>query len=177
MGLKISIAVTGGEELTRALQVKIDQIKDLRPAWNQLDKQLASYQRKVFMSKGAHGGLSEWRPLKPGTSAAKSRQGFARWANFPLIRTQALFKAWTSSTAEGAVRVKEKLFYAYGIDEGEIHYAKYHQYGAFLWNGGLLPKREHLRLTDAARKLIGRTILRYLASSKQLVQKTVFGNG
>lgn len=172
MGVKISFAVEGGTELLRTLAVKASAIKDLTPAWDQIEKKVQAFQKRVFLNKGSDSGLSPWARLKDSTVRGKVRDGFGQWANHPLIRTQALFKSWTTPGGPASVRYKEPLFFAMGIDEGQLPYAKFHQYGT-----RHMPAREHLRFPDQLRRDIVRIIQRHLVETKQFVResRTIFG--
>jgi hypothetical protein len=169
MGLTISIGVSGQYELSRTLGVNAAAIKDLTPAWNEIEKGLGKLQRSVFMNKGAYAGLSAWTPLKPATIKQKEKIT-KRFASFPLIRTQKLMNAWTKSDSAGSIRIKEPLFFIYGIDENEIPYARFHQVGT-----NRLPVRQHLRLPDATRTAIVKTIQTHIVKSGQFKRETVFG--
>lgn len=172
MGLKITFAVEGGTELLRTLAVKTSAIKNLIPAWDQIETKVQAFQKRVFLNKGADGGLSAWKPLKESTRRGKSRDGYGQWANHPLIRTQALFKSWTTPNGPASVRYKEPLFFAMGVDEGQLPYAKFHQFGT-----RHMPAREHLRFPDQLRRDIVKIIQRHLVETKQFVRetRTIFG--
>ena len=178
MALKITIGVSGEKEINRALAVQTKAIKDLRPAWREIQTILTAYQKDVFLKKGkgsskqwfgvsASSGLSAWKPLKPETVRQKAAAGYKKNATMPLIRTEKLMNAWTKKSAPGAIREIHHRWMAFGIDEGDIPYAGYHQKGT-----GRLPKRRHFRITNNLRKIITKVIQRYLAKSGQLVRQS-----
>lgn len=178
MGLKITIGITGVPEVNRTLAIRMDRVKDLRPAWDKIEKVLMSFQKKVFLGKGAasYTALGEtlttvaWKALSSATVKYKQRH-FPKWANSPLIRTEKLMRAFTQSgDPVGAIRMKEPLVFVYGIDDAEIPYAKYHHLG-----GSKLPKRPVLRVPDNMKKVIVKSIQAHLAKTGQLERETVFG--
>jgi len=166
--VKLFIGVTGSKEFRRVLGASIEHVQDLRPAWDQVQKTVEGFQKKVFLNKGSVGGLSKWKPLADSTQKLKIRDGYAQWSTYPLIRTQTLMNAWTKEGSEGAVRDKQKLYFAFGINEYDIPYADSHQSGIGV------PKREHLRLPTSLRNAISRIIQTYLVKSGQLVRRNVF---
>lgn len=166
--LKISIGVTGEKEFKRKIGVTIANVEDLRPAWDEIQKAVEGFQKKVFLGKGSAGGLPKWKDLADSTKKAKMRSRYAQWSTYPLIRTQTLMNAWTKDGAEGAVRVKEKLFFAFGINEYDIPYSQYHQIGRGV------PKREHLRLPKSLRNTISKIVQEYLDRTGQLIRRNVF---
>lgn len=168
MGLQITIGASGQKELERTLAIKASQIKDLRPAWKTIERLMVAMQKKIFMAKGAGEGLPAWAKLKPGTVKEKQRN-YPQWANFPLIRTQKLFKAWTKEGSPGAVRIREPLLFAFGIDESEIPYARHHQ-----WGTSKMAKREHLRIPDGMRKSIVKVIQAHVVKTGQFERETIF---
>jgi len=169
MSLQVRIGVTGGVELSRRLQVKAELIKDLRPAWDVIEKLISTLQAKVFSSKGASYGLPAWAPLKEKTIAQK-RSKYPQNAEYPLIRTGALRDAWTKDTS-ASIRTKEPLFFFFGINEHDLPYAKVHQTGGPRAN---IPKREHLRLPSSVRTGIVKAIQAHLVKTGQFQRKTVF---
>lgn len=168
MGLEIKIGVTGGTELSRILAVQSQKIKDLRPAWDQIEKSATKMQERVFRQKGGADGLPKWAQLAASTIRQKKRIA-PQYANYPLIRTGALRDAWTRPNAQGAVRIKEPLLFAFGINERDIEYAKWHQTGT-----RRMPKREHLRLTESMRRSIVKTIQAHIVKSGQFARETIF---
>jgi phage gpG-like protein len=169
MSLQVRIGVTGGVELSRRLQVKASLIKDLRPAWNQIEKIVSTMQSKVFKSKGSAYGLPAWADLKEKTKAYK-RKHYPDVADFPLIRTGKLLDAWTKDSS-AAVRIKEPLLFFFGVNEQEIPYAKFHQLGVPQNN---LAKREHLRIPKGIRSSIIKAIQSHIVKSGQFQRETVF---
>ena len=175
MGLKINIEFDGDKQVSRTLAIQTKAIKDLRPAWDDLEKILNQFQKGVFLGKGKaaskswfgvnpSGDLEAWQPLKDST--IKGKRG--KYASYPLIRTQKLMKAFTQNNAEGAIRVKDRLAFVWGIDDNEIPYAVYHHRG-----GSRLPKRPVLRLPNNLRDIVAKVIQRYLAKSGQLLRTSI----
>lgn len=165
------MGLSGQKELDIALTLVAGKMKDLRPAWEEIEQLMISLQKKVFKSKGSAEGLKKWEDLKPRTIAQKKKIN-SRWAIFPLIRTERLMNAWISKTGtKDSVRIKQPLFFAYGIDENEITYAAHHQWGAPKAN---IPKREILRIPLVFRKKIPNIITKHLLSTGQAERKTIF---
>lgn len=180
MALKLDIAFDGDKQLSRTLAVTTKNVKDLRPAWDDLEKVLNEFQKAVFLGKGkagskswfgvsASGDLNAWKKLKPKTIEQK-RKVAGKYAPYPLIRTQKLMKAFTQNNASGAIRVKDRKTFVWGIDDNEIPYAVYHHRG-----GNKLPQRKVLRLPRNLRKIITKIVQRHLARTGQLIRSNLKG--
>ena len=99
------------------------------------------------------------------SSAKIVRDWNPKWATYPLIRTEKLMNAFTKDSAKGAVRIFEKRWMAWGIDEGEIDYAIYHQYGT-----RKMRQRVILRIPEQLAKIITTFIGVHILKTRQGVR-------
>jgi len=63
--LHLEVEVVGEKQLSRVLDGIDSDIKDLRPAWEQIHKVFLEKRHGVFAMEGAFEGLPAWAPLSP----------------------------------------------------------------------------------------------------------------
>lgn len=168
MGFAITVTTSGGERLVREMGIRMDKVKNLMPAWDRTEKLIYAFQKKLFLNKGASEGLSAWKELADSTKKAKKRDGFGRWADYPLIRTGRLMDAATKDAI-----TKTPLMLVYQVNPADVPYAGYHQYGRGV------PKREIIRYEifkgrNSLTKRIETIIRDHLVKTGQFERETIF---
>jgi len=121
-------------------------LANMRESFEEIHEDFLEMEAGQFDSKGARGGVKQWKDLAPSTLIEKSRlmrMGLAISMD-PLIRTGKLRESMIREGAEGNItRIN-----ADSMEMGtSIPYAVYHQKG-----GGNLPKREVIQLTNDDKK-------------------------
>lgn len=129
MSVEIRVNLEGVGPLLARLEGTSRRARDLRPAFQVIDRSVGNFFRKQFESGGRYGG-SAWRPLAPSTlrrrlSKVSNPGGNRGGVNRPLWNTGGL-KAALQEVGGNSVRVIEPKFYQRGTT---LQRALYHQMG------------------------------------------------
>lgn len=187
--LRIFIPGDQALQLNRVLVGLGDDVRDWRPAFDDIATEIEAGAVEQFRSQGARGGRP-WAPLTPAYAAAKER----RWGRRPiLIASGRGYGAVVNRYDSNHVRRLEPMEMAVGADDAAVPYMKFHQSGTrnnfqrdepvaasetFTPTGSIevyrrnrgrgMPRRRPLVLIKADRKAIMRRMHEHARRSRQL---------
>ena len=157
--VRFSIDIDGDRDFARYLLGVEQDTRNARPALTKIGRDMRRYERELFDSQGASGGMP-WAPDKPATLAAKSQlrtvAGASRRRRLdPRVNhaTRRLRKSLTTG-GPGAIRRSTRDSLTFGTS---VSYAKYAQRGT-----KYAPARPVLRFTKPQKKAMRQTILRWI---------------
>ena len=162
--------VSGVKQVTRMLALSADACKNLRPVWDDVYDDFLDREEDVFDSEGGSGSKPRemgggawggWAPLSPSYAAQKAAEGFG---NRILVRTGRL-KASLTSRGAGSVFRSDAKSMAVGTS---VPYAGYHQTGT-----RKMPKREPIRVSEAAVRHWTRLIQKFVLESGQFQRENL----
>ena len=138
--MKISIDVSGEQQLTTAFRKVEASTADFRPYWKEVQKKFFEIESDLFQSAGAKGAGGKWKPL----SSAYEKVKVAKYGTFALlagvmIATEALYKSLTRHTND-SIADFQPLEASFGTS---LKYAKPHYEGR-----GRLPVRKVIDPTE-----------------------------
>lgn len=149
--IDLTFEVSGDKQLVRSLSRFGDDLKDMRPAFNEIIKLFQRIEKKQFDSEGSHGS-GGWPDLNATYALWKSK-------NFPgkpiLQRTQRLVFSLVKDTQD-TVKVMKPMEFRMGT---KVPYAIYHQEGT-----GRMPKRKVIDLSEEDKREWVKTIQRWLVN-------------
>ena len=149
----LNITLEGEDTVVRRLRARVDRMRDLTPAWPQIDEVLRAIVRLQASSEGGRGG-APWQPLAKRTQDERRRLGYGP-AHMMLQRTGALVRSLTSLTGD-TITVHEAQYYAFGSADPKFKYHQSNQPRA------RLPRRALLQLTADDKNDVVRPIRVYL---------------
>lgn len=112
----------GVDGLKMDLKQLASRTKDLRPAFDKIDKHVSTVFRRQFATEGAFGG-QKWDPLKPATIKSRQKAGGNRGG---ILRN--FNRLWASLVKIGpeSIRIVRPKYYERGT---AVPYAESHQEG------------------------------------------------
>lgn len=115
----MNFGVEGEKRLRMVLQIPIDQIKDLRPAWELIRDDFAKRNRDWLDSEGR----GSFAPLSPKYAEWKRRH----FGELPILRLTGRLRQSLTETSDGDfLYAPERLRVLLGT---KVKYARYHQVG------------------------------------------------
>lgn len=123
----MALSVGGSVDLTQLDQTLAalgHEVKDARPVFHRIDRDVSALLREQWQSRGARLG-TPWAPITPATikvriarrmmtRQARRRAGRAAGRDTPLYDSGGLYASFTKPGAPGAIRVIEPLNYERG---------------------------------------------------------------
>lgn len=149
--LSFSIEVAGEAEVDRLIEVKIDDVSDLRPAWPATDAVFSDVLQEQFASEGAESG-DRWPELAKSTQEERERLGYGA-AHPILVRTGELRESFVDRTHPDATSEHDRLRWARG--SRSEHFPAVHQRGS---RDGRIPQRRIIAMNSEDRLRILRPV-------------------
>jgi phage gpG-like protein len=151
MAVEVYFEVDGEVQLARALSRFGENVKDLRPAFNQISSLFYNIEKKQFTSEGSYGS-GGWKALSPKYAEWKAR-------NYPgkpiLQRSGRMMSSLTGQTGD-TVREMGPLWLRLGTS---VYYAFFHQRGT-----KYMPKRKPIELTEIDKRNWVKAVQRFLVN-------------
>jgi len=138
---QITFEVEGIKQLDQELGIMAGNIKDLRPAWQDIDKDFTEGESGIFGNEGAYDGWARWKAIDPAYASWKTAHGFDSKI---LHRTGRLRMSLTNRHSQDHEFKMTRMNMVMGT---KVPYAAYHQRGT-----KHLPKREPIRVGTAQRR-------------------------
>lgn len=155
--LTVTFDVAGEAQFVRAFEVYDHELRDLSEPFEDVADHLTRVVGEQFLSEGAHGLGSKWRPLNPDYEAWKEEHYPGRPI---LVRSGAMRAAYL---VEGTRELTHDRL-VWGVtdqtdDEGEriSEYAVAHQTGR-----GVVPQRKIIALNTGDRRALDRVFVHWL---------------
>lgn len=146
--MKITWEVDGIPVLNRSFARVGEHLSDLRPIWDDVQKDFWKIEAEQFKSEGAKGASGKWKAL----SRPYAKQKAQRYGVKTILRaSDRLMDSLTGQTGD-TVLIKEKNEFGIGTS---LSYAMYHQRG-----GGRLPKRPVIDFSDTQKRTLSKGIQR-----------------
>jgi phage gpG-like protein len=148
--LRFTLVVDNVAVIDRAFSRFGDNVRDLRPVWDDVAKEFYRIEDEQFATEGAHSG-NAWKPL-----SAK----YEKWkeskipAQMILEWDGTLKRSLTGPSSKGSIREETENELALG---SSIHYARYHQQGT-----RKMPRRPPIDLNEGDKRRITKAIHRGL---------------
>jgi len=180
MPFTIGLDIAGVKQVHRALMVKSEAVKDLRPVWDDIYKDFLKREKLVFQRQGnvgsrtrevtgakKGGSWGKWEPLDKAYAARKRAAGFGSKI---LVRTGDLRDSLTQRGHSEAVFNPSKRWLTMGTT---VPYAGYHQTGTGRSGGRSgstitrMPAREPIRISEAQARFWVRLVNKFLHESGQ----------
>ncbi len=150
--LSINLGVEGEKRLRAVLQVSIDAIDDMDPAWQRIRDDFAEEEKDWLDSEGR----GSFRRLSPAYAARKA----AKYGNKPILQRSGRLRAsLTDPNDRDFVYRAERLRVVLGT---KVRYARYHQKGT-----RTMPRRPPVRMGRDAGKRWSRIIHEHLFETGQ----------
>lgn len=146
--MKIEWSVEGVPILVRSFQRVGEHIDDLRPIWDNVERDFHQIEDSQFKSEGARGASGKWKPLSRPYAKRKAQ----RWGMQPILRASGRLEASLTGNTGDTVSFKEPQEFGIGTS---VPYAGYHQRG-----GGRLPKRPVIDFSDSQKRDLQKSIQR-----------------
>lgn len=150
--MRFTFNVEGETQVDRTLARVMDDLEDLRPAWDTLADRFAKVEERQFDTEGRYGGAG-WPALSPAYAAWKA----AHYPGQPIM----------VRTGEGRRGLTERPFGVEVIEARSMalgsgtDYLRYHQRGA-----GNLPQRRVVELPESERREWVKIIQRFVMTGR-----------
>lgn len=146
--MNIKFTVEGVELLNRSFGRVNTRLSDLRPIWNNVQREFWKIENEQFASQGAKGAGGAWKPLTRPYAIQKAK----RYGVKTILRaSDALYHSLTGETGD-TILLKDKQEFGIGTS---LPYAPYHQRG-----GGRLPKRAVIDFSEIQKTRLTKSIQR-----------------
>lgn len=144
--MRFTFEVEGKAEFDRSFNRVRENISDLRPVWDRIERAFNRIEDEQFKSEGAKGRTGRWKPLSRRYAERKA----VEFPGMPILqRSGRLYKALTGKSSD-AVVVKTKEEFAIGTN---LFYAAFHQTGT-----SKMPAREPISFSDDSRRTLTKEI-------------------
>ncbi len=144
-------------ELERIYEVTGAAAKNKKVLFERILPILRAEIQTHFARESGPGG--RWRGLSPEYSTWKE----ATFPGRPILQLQRhLFLAATQTGARGNITDITNRYMEFGVDLGQIPYARVHDLGGRAGRASMMPKREYLYLSTKAQDEAARTAARYV---------------
>jgi len=147
MPVHIRFSFLGEQQVDRTLLGFADRARDMRPAWDELEKRFTEWEEDWFASEGN----GTWAPLSPSYRAWKEKH----FPGEPILHREGILER---SVTKPAIAVKEPTYAIFGTDDPV---AGFHQRG-----GGHLPVRRVIDLAEDERQEWVRAVQRHLLNEE-----------
>lgn len=167
--IPLTLEVAGVQQVNRKLGLAAAAVQDLRPVWEDVYDDFLDRESKVFDAQGQSGSKTremgggawgEWEALNEEYAKRKAAEGYGSRI---LVRTGDLRSSLTSRNADAVFRADQR-----SVSMGtKVPYAWYHQ------TGKGVPKREPIRVSEAAARMWARMIQKFVLESGQFERENV----
>lgn len=146
--IRLTWEVDGVKQIDRSFSRVGQSLSDLRPIWDNVQKEFWQIEDEVFKSENARGASGKWQPL----TRPYAKQKAQRYGVKTILRaSDRLYESLTKKTGD-TVLLKEPQEFGIGTS---VPYAGYHQRG-----GKKLPKRPVIDFSESHKTRLTKTIQR-----------------
>jgi len=150
--MRFTFEVEGVKQFDRAFDRLGFHVKDLRPVWPYVEREMEQIMQEQFKSEGSKGRGGKWKQLSAGYAKQKAK----RWGTQPILRASGALEGSLTGKTGDSVRIATKEEYGFGT---RLFYAAFHQTGT-----SKMPQREVFAFSDEQQRRLMKEMQKGLVS-------------